>query len=338
MNADVEELLREGLDRLTAGVRIPPDLLERACVRRRRRLARRGVLIGGMAAVTAAALVVVTPGGRGTPARTAAGSQRAQASGSPPGVASGGGPAAHAVAYVIRRVEHALAGQRLVFVGQTTSAMGPSITWAYGPRHRWVEFTGSGCGHALPNGECTRRGSSEPYLAQSTALIGSKLTGVYVTFFDRKWSRLPAPAPASACSVTGALEMGGPPVPANHWANFINATLACGAAHVDGHAWIDGVKTTKITGSQVAVKLSPGYGKTVRQKRARVRWALYVNPKTYLPVRIYGSTQTFGGLAGSMLFSSVTDVRWLPPTAANIAQARVTIPAGFRQVSSPASQ
>jgi hypothetical protein len=65
MNADVEELLREGLDRLTAGVRIPPDLLERACARRRRRLARRGVLIGGMAAVTAAARVAVTAGAAG---------------------------------------------------------------------------------------------------------------------------------------------------------------------------------------------------------------------------------------------------------------------------------
>jgi hypothetical protein len=31
-------------------------------------------------------------------------------------------------------------------------------------------------------------------------------------------------------------------------------------------------------------------------------------------------------------------VRWLPPTAANIAQALVTIPAGFHHVNSPASQ
>jgi hypothetical protein len=34
----------------------------------------------------------------------------------------------------------------------------------------------------------------------------------------------------------------------------------------------------------------------------------------------------------------VTDVKWLPPTAANIARTLVTIPAGFRQVSSPADQ
>lgn len=338
MNGDVEELLQEGLGRLTAGARIPPDLLAKACVRqRRRKLARRAVLAGATAAVTAAALVAVSSGG--TPARTPAGGHQAQANGGGPvRAASGGGTAAHTAAYVIRRVERALAGQHLVFVGHTTSTWGPSITWAYGPRHRWEELTGRGCGHALPSGECTHRGPSEPYLAQGTALVGGKLTGVYVTYFDRRWSLVPAPTPASACSVTGALEMGGPPIPANHWANFINATLACGAASVAGHAWIGGVQTTKITGSQVAVKLSPGYAQAVHQKRARVRWTLYVNPKTYLPVRIYSSTQTFGGPGSGTLTSSVTDVRWLPPAAANIAQALVTIPAGFRHVNSPASQ
>jgi hypothetical protein len=34
----------------------------------------------------------------------------------------------------------------------------------------------------------------------------------------------------------------------------------------------------------------------------------------------------------------VTQVRWLPPTKANIAKALVTIPPGYQQVSSPASQ
>jgi hypothetical protein len=34
----------------------------------------------------------------------------------------------------------------------------------------------------------------------------------------------------------------------------------------------------------------------------------------------------------------VTDIQWLPPTAANIAQSLITIPAGFQQVSSPADQ
>jgi hypothetical protein len=139
------------------------------------------------------------------------------------------------------------------------------------------------------------------------------------------------------CPTTAALEMGGPPLPTNHWSAFINATLACGAATVTGHVRIDGVDTTKITGS-VTVRLSAGYAKVVREKWARARWTLYVDPRTYLPVRMYGSTETFGGPAGSTRFASVTDVQWLRPTAANIAKTLVTIPPGFRHVKSPADQ
>ena len=57
-----------------------------------------------------------------------------------------------------------------------------------------------------------------------------------------------------------------------------------------------------------------------------------------LPVRLTGSTETFGGPAPSSNSTTVTDMQWLQPTAANIAKATVTIPAGFRQVGSPADQ
>jgi len=76
----------------------------------------------------------------------------------------------------------------------------------------------------------------------------------------------------------------------------------------------------------------------VHEKQARVEWTLYVNPTTYLPVRMVGSTETFGGPARSTRFASVTDASWLRPTRANIASTLVTIPAGFHQVSSAASQ
>jgi hypothetical protein len=107
---------------------------------------------------------------------------------------------------------------------------------------------------------------------------------------------------------------------------------------VTGHVWIDGMETTKIIGKPVTVKLSRGYGKVVDEKWAQARWTLYVNPTTYLPVRIYGSTQTFGGRRHSFTSAGVTNVTWLPPTPANIAKALVAIPAGFQQVSSPAQQ
>jgi hypothetical protein len=144
--------------------------------------------------------------------------------------------------------------------------------------------------------------------------------------------------PASACSTTARLEMSGVPIPTNHWSSFIDATLACGAASVTGHVRINGQETTKITGVPVTIRLKPNYARVIREKWARGAWTLYVNPRTYLPVRIVSSTSTFGGPAASTRNASVTDVRWLKPTAANIAKATITIPPGFRQVSSPANQ
>ena len=63
-----------------------------------------------------------------------------------------------------------------------------------------------------------------------------------------------------------------------------------------------------------------------------------MNPQTYLPVRMIGVTETFGGSGGHTRFASVTNVRWLPPTAANRAKALVTIPPGYHRVSSAANQ
>jgi hypothetical protein len=321
VNEDIEELLRDGMERFTKEVRAPAGLARTVDQLRRRRRAARATLALGTAAVIAAVAAV------------------AAGAGGPSEPAGPGGPQARTVAYVISRVENALADTNLVFRGRTATTAGPSVTWAHGPQNRFEEFTGSGCGHTRPpDGVCTHHGGSEPYLAQGTALIDGKLTGVYVTYYNRKWSLMPQAIPASACSATSALEMGGPPVPTSHWSAFINATLACGAARITGHAQVDGVETTKITGTAVKVKLSPRYAKLVGQKWARATWTLYVNPKTYLPVRIYSSTQTFGGPAASTRFASVTDVRWLPPSAANVAKTLVTIPTGFHQVNSPADQ
>jgi hypothetical protein len=325
MNIDVEELLHDGMERFTAGVQAPAGLAHAASRLRRRRLAVRAAVACGTAAVTAAAVVAVAAEAGGGPVQTGPTVSRA-----------------HTAAYVISRVEKALAGQHLVFRGRTTTTTGggwgPSVSWAYGPRHRFEELTASDCGHALPNGNCTYNGGSEPYLAQGTALIGGKLTSVYVTYFNRKWSVISEFIAPNACSTTGALEMGGPPPATSNWPAFIHATLACGAATVTGHTRIDGVDTLEITGSPVTVKLPPDQAKAYREKWLRNRWTLYVNPTTYLPVRLSGSESTYGGPAPSTYSTSVTDMQWLPPTAADIAQSLVTIPAGFQQVSSPADQ
>jgi hypothetical protein len=324
MNTEMEELLRDGMERFTAGVRAPEGLASAAARLRRRRMARRALVAGGTVTATAAAVILATVAAGGTAARTGS------------GVAQG-----RETAYILTRVESALASERGVYRGVTLSTGDqPSVTWAYGRRSRYEEFTGTSCGHVTsPGGECTNTGGSERYLAQGTALIKGKLTGAYVTYFDHRYSLsndVYAP-PSSACG-KAALDMGGP-APANgDWAAFVKATLACGGAKVTGHVRINGAETTKITGKPVTVRLSRGYGAVVHEKYARALWTLYVNPETYLPVRMIGVTETSGGSGGHTRFASVTNVRWLPPTATNRAKALVIIPPGYHRVSSAANQ
>lgn len=290
-------------------------LVARARARRRRQ-----VVSGGLAASAAAAVAVVLVMGGGS------------VFGLTGGKAPAGAARARTVAYVVKRVENALASNRMVFSGISHSDGQLSVTWAYGQRNRFEEFTGKKCGHALPSGECTNRGGSERFLADGTTFVHGKLTGTYVTYFDRRYSLSPVwTPPPNACSAQAAQQVGGPGVPTTHWSTFLRATIACGAAHVTGHVRIDGVETTRITGKPVTVKLSPGYAKVIHEKWARTYWTLYVDPTTYLPVRMSGATYMFGGPMASYTSSSVTDVRWLPPTRANIAKASITIPPGFHR-------
>ena len=325
MNIEVEELLRDGMERFTAEVRAPGGLASGAAGGlRRHRTARRALVAAGTLTATAAAVIIAIAAAGGTAART-----------------SGSVAQARETAYIVTRIEYALASEHDVYRGVTMSTGGqPSVTWAYGRRSRFEEFTGNSCGHASrPSGECTHVGGSERFLTQGTALIKGKLTEAYVTYFDQRYSlsKYVYTPPSSACG-KAAMEMGGP-APANgDWPAFVKATLACGGAKVTGHLRINGVQTTKITGKPVTVHLSRRYGKVVHEKYARGLWTLYVNPQTYLPVRMIGVTETFGGSGGHTRFASATNVRWLPPTAANQAKALVTIPPGYHRVSSAANQ
>jgi hypothetical protein len=324
MKTEVEELLRDGMERFTAEVRAPQGLASGAAGGlRRRRTARRVMLAGGTVTATAAAVIIAIAAAGGSTART--GGSLAQA---------------RETAYVVSRVENALATQHDVFRGVTMSSGDqPSVTYAYGQRNRFEEFTGNACGHAAdPSGDCTHRGGSEPYLAQGTALMDGKLMAAYVTYFNHRYnlSKDVYELPASACG-KAAMEMGGPAPASGDWPAFVKATLACRGATVAGHARINGMTTTKITGKPVTVRLSKGEGQSVHEKYARAWWTLYVNPRTYLPVRMIGVTETFGGPGGFTRFASVTNVAWLPPTAANKAKALVTIPPGYHRVSSLAN-
>jgi hypothetical protein len=66
-------------------------------------------------------------------------------------------------------------------------------------------------------------------------------------------------------------------------------------------------------------------------RKAGIHFTLYVNLMTYLPVRVVGSTTSYGG-AAAFTYSTTTNIRWQPATAANVAKAIVTVPRGFRHV------
>jgi hypothetical protein len=98
------------------------------------------------------------------------------------------------------------------------------------------------------------------------------------------------------------------------------------------------VDTVRITGTPRTIRLKPNFAKVIHAKWERDWWTLYVDPKTYLPVRMTGGLRDFGGSAPPYTSTDVTRVRWLRPTAANMAKTLVPVPPGFRHVSSPDSQ
>lgn len=325
MNVDVEELLRDGMGRFTAGTRAPDGLAATAVRLHRRRVLVRASAIGGCVAVATAAVVFV-----------ATGATR---------VSAGPGPMqARDAAYVTKRVESALYGQNMVAVENNRNGGGNIVTWMYGNLWNTLQFNPAGDYSWVVQGKryysfpLADRG--QPDYATGTAMVGGKLYGAYVTYNDERYSLTPLTSkpglPTSACSTTARLEMGGMPVPGVGWAVFISNTLRCGTASVTGHVRINGHETTQITGKPVTVRLPAGYARVVQEKWATVRWTMYVNPKTYLPMRIDGSTQSYGGKAGNQVSSVTNNMTWLQPTPANIAKALVTIPPGFRLYTGPA--
>ncbi len=304
MNTDVEQLVREGLDQLAATTQAPAGLVARA----RRRCFRQRVAVGsaiatGTAAVAAVAVIAAT-GAAGVTGP------------------SGNSSVIHArtAAYtLLQHVQQAVAGQqnrvmdgRSVSMGTGSNQKTLSVTWSYRAASSFEEYNFNGT----------------PYLDTGTARIGGRLAGVYVAYHNRTWSGghklVPFPGP---CTKTARLSMGGPVPASQDWPSFIGTMLGCGDATVTGRAWIDGVHTIVIAGTPVRTRLPKGM---VKATKAGIHFTLYVNPQTYLPVREIGSTTSYGGGAKAYTYSTVTNIRWLPATAANVAKALVTIPHGFK--------
>jgi hypothetical protein len=307
MNTDVELLLRESLDRLTADARVPSGMAGRVLARRRRRRAAGySAAIAAAAAVTAAA-VLAAAGGMSGPA---SGHARAAAGRTTTGPAL-------ATAYVVRRVENAIANDDQV-MRETQSLVAPkggsaaffdgqpsyeSVTWAYQGRNS-TEILGA-------------HGHLQATLG--TGIVDGRIRGVQVDYILHRWGFIPGylfTGPANACSTPVFLGATGESV---NWPSVIVRTLACGRYKMAGYAQIHGADTIKITGSWV-----------LHDPATTITDTLFVNPATYLPIRITQST-TAPGLHGSL---NSAGIQWLPPTAASRARASVTVPCGYQQVNS----
>jgi hypothetical protein len=221
----------------------------------------------------------------------------------------------------VTRVEHALAPSvQGKFVGYARTALPPGYTVE--PISPGGIRVGSGSGTTSPwrAGSLVRwsyqgvsmlsvlTAAGQRVFALRTAPVDGMLTSTAVLYRSRTWwhgvigpaSGRGAPIP---CGVPGIqLGTGG-------WPAFLRHQLSCGAYTKGGQQLIGGAETVKLTGNG-------GH---------QVVW---VNPRTYLPVR------TIFTMPGGARLQ--TDLGWFRPTRGRLAALHLTVPPGFRQVPPPA--
>jgi len=318
MSRNVEELLRQGLDRATVDAEVPATLLRRARHHnRRRREAVAGALAAGGAAIAAAA----------TFAATAA-----------PGV-SANARHGQTINYVTTRAERALAHTsqgraveydtrtitnssfgvtvvNLAFNGTTGgTAQEPTVlsdlhasrlvAWTYRDLQLQQGYTASGkLVFSATIGPVNTRQGKQVYEAYGAA------------YPDRIQWHSP---------LTGGPNLSDPLNCANsgfdfpNWPQGITKALSCHIFTLAGNQKINGIDTIKL----------------VRKPQYGIGETLWVDPTSYLPVRI---TTTFQQ-AHKRPAVQTDNFRWLQPTTGNLAalhaaEARGAIPSAFKSLPS----
>jgi hypothetical protein len=305
MSTELEERLRGAMQRFTGGVRVPPGLAVKAHRHQQKRRARirAAAATGTVTGVAATAVAIAGVTG----AFGSAGPTPAQAT---------------YTAYVVSHVEHALAGpgqHNLVahvrdvyqpgmilkpvgpFVVLPARQPGASSPWSVGSTQMWM-YRGQARMEAYsPAGQ-------RVYELGAKFPLGRPGRSIAVDDSTRTWWQ---EALAVHAKVSGKSPINCGPriqIPAGAgWAAFIQHQLSCGEYRVTGRQTLDGVNAIKIVSKQSTL-------------------TLWVNPGTYLPVRL---VQDMGGVPGQSDFS------WLAATPAHLAHLRVTVPAGYEQVPPP---
>ena len=309
MSGAVEDLLREGLDRLTADVQVPPGVTSKARAHlRRKKMAVRVALAGGVAAVTAAAVIAATV----------------------PGQVDPGPLQARTAAYVISRVATALATTNKVIRTETIfSAPYPSVMgWNYRTDMR---LTQSGyIAPALVPGMPWAQG--RVHWGVGTTRFHGRRIYAQIDYRHHEWANAGILGfVPNACTVRfDIVEFNGPA----QWPAYIRQALACGLFKVAGHAQVNGARTIKLVGSTTDWNFWSQLPHSEGRGPLRVDATLYVNPKTYLPVLVIWNNRTHYRDGRPLDGTTRQEITALPATRGNIAKANVTVPAGFREVRS----
>jgi hypothetical protein len=297
MNAQLRQLLRGGMERFVEDVRPPQGLALRAYQhRRKRRLAARAATATGVAAALTAVGVAGLTGAFGP----------------------GNGQQVQTAAYV-SLVRHALASQAdggLVGYARTVLPAGAAVepepgnwkTWSGGgpsPRSSLAAAVMITWSYQNRSAMTALDAAGQPVAAeQSTASGRYGVATLAVIDRDRTWWRATltlkprARTPAQPSCISPGVLPG-----SESWPSVIRQELSCGAYTENGRQRVDGIDAIKLTGSNGVV--------------------LWIDPKTYLPVRQAGPG------------ARVTDFRWYRATSARLANLKVTVPAGFRRVPPP---
>jgi hypothetical protein len=300
MNTELEQRLRADMEEATRGVRVPPGLAQQAYRHQHKRTT-------ATRAVTATAAAAALIAGSLTVAGVTGAFGHAE-----------GGQQVKTTAYVISRVERALSAPGMTSVVAHTRTVYPAgITLQPVPgglRGSGSPVAGSRGGgdyeslwaslHSTKLSAFTATGQhlfDERITVRSGSLATTVVNYPGHTWWTAQSARPAVTGPGQArCVPDGGIRLGGGP---SAWPDFIRAQLACGAYTVAG---------TQAVGGADALKITANSG----------RLTLWVNPATYLPVRL-----ETGGLQ--------TGFQWLSPTAANLSMLNMPVPAGFHQVPPP---
>jgi hypothetical protein len=330
MNSDIEDLLREGMERFTGDVRAPAGMIRRVSRRRFRQLALRSVagVTAALATGAVALAAVVVPG------------------------AGDNGAGVAFAASVVKRVDKALGAaepgeiaQMTVTTRSTAVTGGKTLTttaedWSYGDRWRSVTYSKDGYPvydegfsaasvytlvsykaqiWARHSGLGRPLGLESPNRPLGVAPSGGPLGGSRQVV--PKTSAGPAYVPRGCGPVGAALALlfqpglpgvgfsaSSPPATA---ARALRTAVSCGVLAVAGRQRIDGVEAIELTSRQSSL----------------ISETIWVSPGTYLPLRVFVRS-----LAGEQRFRLTANISWLQRTAQNLDKLDVPIPAGFRRV------